>query len=206
MNAANKPPRAANLTWHTAGVSTDDLAALHGHPGITLWFCGLSGSGKSTLANAVAVALHARGISTFVLDGDNVRFGLNSDLGFSDADRLENNRRVGEVARLFTKAAIVNLAAFISPFAADRELVRSLQPDTFVEIYCHADLALCEARDPKGLYKKARAGEIAQFTGIDSPYEVPENPDLHLDTGRESIEACVARVLALLVARGVIPA
>ena len=163
-----------------------------------MWFTGLSGSGKSTIANATAYALHQRGVATFVLDGDNIRYGLNNNLGFSPEDRTENIRRVGEVCKLFTQAAIVNLSAFISPYRADRRQVRDLQPQTFLEIFCDAKFEVCESRDPKGLYKKARAGEIDNFTGIDAPYETPDSPELVLDTGQLSIDACVQQVIELL--------
>jgi adenylylsulfate kinase len=196
--------KATNITWHEHNVTTPDLEKLHGHKGATLWFTGLSGSGKSTVANAVAAMLHAKGVSTYVLDGDNIRHGLNKNLGFSAADREENIRRIGEVAKLFTGAAVVNLTAFISPYRADRDQARALQPQSFVEIYCDPGLAVCEQRDPKGLYKKARAGQIKGFTGIDDPYEAPTNPDLVLDTGALSIDQCALAVLDLLKKRGVI--
>ena len=195
---------ATNITWHEHNVTTPDLEKLHGHKGATLWLTGLSGSGKSTVANAVAAMLHAKGVSTYVLDGDNIRHGLNKNLGFSAADREENIRRIGEVSKLFTSAAIVNLTAFISPYRADRDQARALQPESFVEIYCDPGLAVCEQRDPKGLYKKARAGQIKGFTGIDDPYEAPTNPELVLDTGALSIDQCALAVLDLLKKRGVI--
>ena len=196
--------KATNITWHDHHVTTEELAELHGHKGVTIWFTGLSGSGKSTLANAVADALHQQKVSTFVLDGDNIRHGLNKDLGFSPEDRVENIRRIGEVAKLFSSTSVVNLTAFISPYKADRQIARDLQPDTFVEVYCYADLAVCEERDPKGLYKKARAGEIKGFTGIDAPYEEPVNPEVKVDTGKQTIEECVQVVLDYLTQRGVI--
>lgn len=196
--------KATNITWHEHNVTTEDLEKLHGHKGTTMWFTGLSGSGKSTLANAVAGALHGKGLSTFVLDGDNIRHGLNKDLGFSPEDRVENIRRIGEVAKLFTSAAVINCTAFISPYEADRKIARDLQPDTFIEVFCYADLSVCEERDPKGLYKKARAGEIKGFTGIDAPYEEPSAPELKVDTGRQSLEECVGAVLELLKSRSVI--
>jgi adenylylsulfate kinase len=195
---------ATNITWHEHNVTTPDLEKLHGHKGATLWLTGLSGSGKSTVANSVAAMLHAKGVSTYVLDGDNIRHGLNKNLGFSAADREENIRRIGEVSKLFTSAAIVNLTAFISPYRADRDQARALQPESFVEIYCDPGLAVCEQRDPKGLYKKARAGQIKGFTGIDDPYEAPTNPELVLDTGALSIDQCALAVLDLLKKRGVI--
>ncbi len=196
--------KATNITWHEQVVTTEQLDELHGHKGVTLWFTGLSGSGKSTLANAVAGALHTKGKSTIVLDGDNIRHGLNKDLGFSPEARVENIRRIGEVAKLFTSAATINCTAFISPYEADRKIARDLQPDTFFEVFCYADLEVCEERDPKGLYKKARAGEIKGFTGIDAPYEEPSNAELKVDTGRQSLTECVEAVLELLKARGVI--
>jgi len=196
--------KATNITWHEHNVTTEDLQKLHGHKGTTMWFTGLSGSGKSTLANAVAGALHGKGLSTFVLDGDNIRHGLNKDLGFSPEDRVENIRRIGEVAKLFTSAAVINCTAFISPYEADRKIARDLQPDTFIEVFCYADLEVCEERDPKGLYKKARAGEIKGFTGIDAPYEEPSAPELKVDTGKQSLEECVGAVLELLKSRSVI--
>jgi adenylylsulfate kinase len=196
--------KATNITWHEHNVTTADLEKLHGHKGATLWFTGLSGSGKSTVANAVAAMLHAKGVSTYVLDGDNIRHGLNKNLGFSAVDREENIRRIGEVAKLFTTAAVVNLTAFISPYRADRDQARSLQPQSFLEIFCNPGIAVCEQRDPKGLYKKARAGQIKGFTGIDDPYEEPSNPDLVIDTGTLSIDQCALAVLDLLKKRGVI--
>jgi adenylylsulfate kinase len=196
--------KATNITWHEHNVTTSELEQLHGHKGATLWFTGLSGSGKSTVANAVAAMLHAQRVSTFVLDGDNIRHGLNKNLGFSAADREENIRRIGEVSKLFTSAAVVNLTAFISPYRADRDQARALQPQSFIEIYCNPGIEVCERRDPKGLYKKARAGEIKGFTGIDDPYEAPANPELVLDTGALSIDACALAVLDLLKKRGVI--
>lgn len=199
-------PKATNITWHTQVVTPEKKAALHGHKGVTLWFTGLSGSGKSTLANAVAATLHQRKISTFVLDGDNVRYGLSNNLGFDAEDRVENIRRVGEVAKLFTDCAVVNLAAFISPFRSDRDVARKLQPDSFVEVYCLADVSVCESRDPKGLYKKVRAGEISGFTGIDAPYEAPESPEVVVDTGSQSIADAVEKVVTYLQSRGFIPA
>ena len=191
-------PKSKEIYWHTHAVTTQDLEELHKHKGVTLWFTGLSGSGKSTLANAVAGSLHAAGNSTIVLDGDNIRHGLNKDLGFSPEDRVENIRRIGEVAKLFTSAAVVNLTAFISPYISDRKTARDLQPETFIEVFCDPGLEICEERDPKGLYKKARAGEIKQFTGIDAPYEAPENPEITVDTGKLSLEDSVKVVINYL--------
>lgn len=190
-------PKAQNISR----VDTLDTALrteLKGHGGGIFWFTGLSGSGKSTLAVAVERELFARGYHTYVLDGDNMRFGLNSDLGFSPEDRAENIRRVGEVAALMADAGLIVLTAFISPYRADRERARKARPDDFHEIYVSADLATCEARDPKGLYKKARAGEIRDFTGIGSPYETPDNPDMVVDTAGNDIDRCVRQVLAYI--------
>ncbi len=187
--------KSTNITWHEQNVTTEDLQKLHGHKGATIWFTGLSGCGKSTLANAVAAMLHEMKVSTYVLDGDNVRHGLNKNLGFSAEDREENIRRIGEVAKLFTEAAIINLTAFISPYKVDRDNARALQPDTFIEVFCDAGLEVCEQRDLKGLYKKARAGEIKGFTGIDDPYEEPENAEIVVDTGKLSIEDSVKAVM-----------
>lgn len=178
-----------------------------GHKSVILWFTGLSGAGKSTLAHAVEKALFEMGCRTFVFDGDNVRHGLCSDLGFSAHDRQENIRRIGEMSKLFLEAGVIALTAFISPFQSDREHVRSLvKEDEFIEIYCKANLSVCEQRDVKGLYAKARRGEIKDFTGISSPYEPPHNPELILDTGVESLEVCVNKVLAYLKVRSVLAA
>jgi adenylylsulfate kinase len=198
-------PKATNIKWHQHNVTAEMKESLHGHKGATLWFTGLSGSGKSTLANAVALTLHQRKVSTYVLDGDNIRYGLSKNLGFSTEDRVENIRRIGEVARLFSDAAVVNLTAFISPFRSDRDIARQLQPESFVEVYCKADVSVCESRDPKGLYKKARAGEISGFTGIDAPYEAPASPEVEVDTGAQSIESCVETVIAYLIGANIIP-
>jgi adenylylsulfate kinase len=196
---------ARNIVWHQSRISREQRQEAHGHRGVVLWFTGLSASGKSTLAHAVEEALHQRGCHTFVLDGDNVRHGLCSDLGFSLEDRDENLRRVGEVAKLFLEAGVIVLTAFISPLKQERERVRALVPHgDFVEIYCAAPLEVCAKRDPKGLYERATKGLIANFTGISSPYEAPVNPDLFLETDRLSIEECVARVMALIGDRGVL--
>jgi adenylylsulfate kinase len=197
---------ATNIVWHHSTVTRAARAHQRGHRSAILWFTGLSGAGKSTLANAVNSALFEQGLACYVLDGDNVRHGLCSDLGFSDADRVENIRRIGEVAKLFLDAGVVVLTAFVSPFRSDRDRARALVEDgDFIEIHCAADLGVCEQRDTKGLYAKARAGEIREFTGISSPYEEPENPELRIDTGGQDLEACVARVLAYLQNKGVIP-
>jgi len=185
-----------NTVWHEPHIYRVDREKLNHHKSRILWFTGLSGSGKSTLANTVEHHLHKQGARTFVLDGDNIRKGLCKDLGFSDADRTENIRRIGEVSKLLVDAGVIVLTAFISPFRRDRSIVRDLVPTgDFIEILCNAPLAICEERDPKGLYKKARAGEIPEFTGISSPYEYPQDPEIVLETGTKSIEACVIQLL-----------
>jgi adenylylsulfate kinase len=195
-----------NVVWHHATVTRERREAQNGHKSCVLWFTGLSGAGKSTLAHAVEEQLHQLGCRTFVLDGDNVRHGLSSNLGFSEDDRRENIRRIGEAAKLMMEAGVIAMTAFISPFRADREAVRNLMPHgDFFEVYCKAALETCEARDVKGLYKKARAGEIKNYTGIDSPYEAPEKPELVVDTDALSIEQSVNEVLKLLQARGKLP-
>ncbi len=194
-----------NIRWHQAQISRTAREQRHGHKSVILWFTGLSGAGKSTLSHAVEEALHAQGCSTFVLDGDNVRHGLCADLGFSHDARVENIRRVGEMAKLFLEAGVITLTAFISPFRADRNRVRQLVADgDFIEVYCHCSIEVCEQRDVKGLYAKARQGLIADFTGISSPYEPPESPELVLDTGTSSLQACVEQVLQLLEQRGIL--
>lgn len=198
-------PSTRNLTWHAGRVSPERRAELLGQRGAVLWFTGLSGSGKSTLAVALEERLLTQGRLAFVLDGDNVRHGLNADLGFGDADRQENIRRVGEVARLFAEAGLVVLAAFISPFRADRAAVAARVGAAFLEVHVAADLAVCEARDPKGLYRRARAGEIADFTGISSPYEAPEAPAARIDTSTIGVDAAVDHLVALLEAHGYLP-
>lgn len=195
-------PKNRNLTVHEASVKREDRVRVSGQRGAVLWFTGLSGSGKSTVANAVEKRLNALGRATYLLDGDNVRTGLNSDLGFSDADRQENIRRVAHVAKLFWDANLITLVSFISPFRSERRLARDLIGPDFVEVFVNAPIDVCENRDPKGLYKKARQGLIADFTGISSPYEAPENPEITLKTGDESLEACVENVLAFLREKG----
>ena len=196
-----------NIAWHHASVDRAARADQRGHRSAILWFTGLSGAGKSTLANAVNQALFERGLATYVLDGDNVRHGLCKDLGFSDADREENIRRIGEVAKLFLDSGVIVLTAFVSPFRADRDKARALVDDgDFIEVFCSADLGVCEERDTKGLYAKARAGEIKEFTGISSPYEAPESPELSVDTGAAALDACVEQVVNALIEHGVIPA
>jgi len=194
-----------NTIWHHASVTRARRQQLNGHLGTVVWFTGLSGSGKSTLAHAVEERLYQLGCRTFVFDGDNVRHGLCKDLGFSMEDRNENIRRIGEMTKLFVDAGIIALTAFISPFRKNREYIRQLvgQKD-YIEVYCRCSLDVCESRDVKGLYQKARMGEISEFTGISSPYEPPENPDLVLDTGNDSLDDCVEKVISLLHQRGVI--
>jgi len=192
-------PKAENLTWHIGEVDREARAAAHGHRGAVLWFTGLSGSGKSTIGHRVERMLIERGAFAYVLDGDNVRHGLNSDLGFAAEDRVENIRRIGEVARLFADAGALVLSAFISPYRKDRDRVRGLMgPGEFIEVFVDTPLEICEARDPKGLYKKARAGEISNFTGLDAPYEAPENPEVHLQTANLSVDEAAAQVIRFL--------
>lgn len=176
-------PKSENITWHSGGVTRAQREKVRGHRGAILWLTGLSGSGKSTIAASIEQRLLGRNCATHLLDGDNVRHGLSRDLGFSPADRSENNRRVGEVAKLFADAGVLCSCAFISPYRADRSRLRAImEPGDFLELYVRASLATCEARDPKGLYKKARAGQIPEMTGISAPYEPPEQPDVLLDT------------------------
>lgn len=197
------PRRSSNVTWQHRRLSKADHRLRNGHTSTLLWFTGLSASGKSTLAHHVEEILFAKGCYTYVLDGDNIRHGLNGDLGFSEQDRRENIRRIGEVAKLFVDAGVVVLAAFISPFQEDRARVRALfEPDEFIEIHVRCDLAICEQRDPKGLYRKARAGELQDFTGIDSPYEEPQTPELTVDTGRFDISDSVHHVIKYLELSG----
>lgn len=193
--APGNPP-SGDVVWHHATVTRARREAMNGHRGAILWFTGLSGAGKSTLAHAVEEQLHRMGCRTFVLDGDNVRHGLCADLGFSATDRVENIRRIGEVSKLFMEAGVVVLTAFISPFREDRNKVRAMvQPGEFIEIYCQCPIDICEQRDVKGLYKKARAGEIGQFTGISSTYEPPDTPELLVKTSEMDLNDCVQKVL-----------
>ncbi|MGZ5050883.1 MAG: adenylyl-sulfate kinase [Methylobacter sp.] len=199
-------PSSSNVVRHHASVTRQRREQKNGHKSAVIWFTGLSGSGKSTLAHAVEEYLHQHGLNTFVLDGDNVRHGLCGDLGFSNEDRKENIRRIGETAKLLLEAGVITLTAFISPFKADRAVVKKLlPPGDFIEIHCACPLEVCEQRDVKGLYKKARRGEIPCFTGISSPYEEPENPDLKIDTNRFTLEDSVEQVIALLKARRILP-
>ena len=194
-----------NIVWHHATVTRARRELQNGHRGAIIWFTGLSGSGKSTLAHAVEEALYQRGCRTFVLDGDNVRHGLCGDLAFSAEDRQENIRRIGEVAKLFMEAGVIVLTAFISPYRADRERVRGMvEHGEFIEIYCDTPLEICELRDVKGMYKKARNGEIAEFTGISSPYEAPKNPELAVNTGALALHACVQQVIGEMLQRSII--
>lgn len=194
-----------NIVWHNATVTRNRRESKNGHKSVIIWFTGLSASGKSTLAHALEEKLYGFGCSTFVLDGDNVRHGLNFDLGFSEKDRTENIRRIGEMSKLFMEAGIIVMNAFISPFKNDRDRIRGLVPHgDFFEIFCKCPIEVCETRDVKGLYKKARRGEIKDFTGISSPYEAPENPDLEIETSTNSVDDCVLMILDFLKNRGVI--
>lgn len=196
---------AANIVWHPTTVTKTDRQQRTGHKSAILWFTGLSGAGKSTLANAVEYELHQRGLASYVLDGDNIRHGLNRGLGFGPDDRKENIRRIGEVAKLFVDAGVITLTAFISPYREDRELARSLVDEgEFIEVYVKCPLEECERRDVKGLYQKARNGEISQFTGISSPYEEPVSAELVIESNEQTIEESVQRVIAYLEKRGVI--
>jgi adenylyl-sulfate kinase len=188
-----------NIIWHAQHISKKERAIQKRQKPSILWFTGLSASGKSTISNAVEQKLYGLGHHTYLLDGDNVRHGLNKDLGFSDSDRVENIRRIGEMAKLFADSGLIVLSAFISPFRADRQMVRDLVEDgEFIEIHMSTPLSVCEQRDPKGLYKKARQGEIKNFTGIDSSYEAPESPEITLNTAECDIEACADKVIAYL--------
>jgi len=197
--------KSTNTIYHHATVTRERRNQLNNHKSVVLWFTGLSGSGKSTMSHALEERLFNKGCRTFVLDGDNVRHGLNSNLGFSNKDRKENIRRIGEVSKLMMEAGFIIMTAFISPFREDRIEVRNLISDgDFIEIYCKASLETCEARDVKGLYKRARAGEIKNYTGISSPYEVPENADLIIDTEQETIEDSVSIIISFLKKKTII--
>ena len=199
--------KATHITWHEATVTAEDRETLLNQKGCVIWFTGLSGSGKSTLANAVEQVLHQQQHHTYVLDGDNVRHGLNKNLGFSPEDREENIRRIGEVAKLFADAGTIVMTAFISPYRGDRDQARALiAEDRFVEVFVDCPLDVCEERDTKGLYKKARAGEIKEFTGISAPYESPLNPEVTVNTSALSIEECAQAVVEALVKAGLVPA
>ncbi|MDP4084277.1 MAG: adenylyl-sulfate kinase [Bacillota bacterium] len=191
--------KSTNITWHEASVNKNDRRSKNGHGSCVLWFTGLSGSGKSTIANAVSMELYRQGISEYVLDGDNVRHGLNKDLGFSNHDRTENIRRIGEVAKLFVDSGKIVTTAFISPFQSDRDQVRALFDEgEFIEIYVSCPLDVCEQRDPKELYAKARRGELKDFTGIDSPYEIPAHPEIVIETNQLTVEETVRHVFVYL--------
>ena len=196
--------QSTNTVWHSATVTRTRRELQNNHKSVILWFTGLSGSGKSTLAHAVEEQLFQKNCKTYVLDGDNVRHGLCGDLGFSNDDRKENIRRIGELAKLMLEAGIITMTAFISPFSSERRIARKLVPHgEFLEIFCDSSVEVCEERDVKGLYKKARKGEIKDFTGISSPYEIPSNPELIVNTGTNSLDECVAQVITLLENRGV---
>ncbi len=198
-------PKSKNITWHSSNVSPDERESLRGHKGCVVWFTGLSGSGKSTIACRVEQLLLERGIVSYRLDGDNLRSGLNKDLGFSPADRTENIRRVGCVAQLFADSAAVCLTAFISPYAKDRDAARARVPEgRFLECLVDTSLEECEKRDPKGLYQKARAGIIPSFTGISAPYEAPANPEIRLVTEGRSVDECAVEVIEHLQTRGLL--
>ena len=201
--------KATNVHWHGGEINRPERAQLLGHGGATLWFTGLSGSGKSTIAVGLEQALYQRGVLVYRLDGDNIRLGINKNLGFSAEDRAENIRRVGEVSKLFVDGGVIVLSSFISPYLVDRQIVRELhEADNmpFIEVFVDCSLEAAEQRDPKGLYKKARAGEIKNFTGIDDPYEAPEAPEVHLHTDQQSLEEEVEYLLDLLEKQGLIPA
>jgi adenylylsulfate kinase len=192
-------PKSKHITWHHGQVTRDDREKRNNNNGVILWYTGLSGCGKSTIANEVEKRLFDKGHHTYVLDGDNIRFGLNKNLGFSPEDRTENIRRIGEVAKLFVDAGIMVSTAFISPYRKDRDQVRSIVGNgDMIEIFLRCDIEICEQRDPKGLYGKARAGEIPEFTGISAPYEEPLNPELIIDTGKFSVDECANRVVNYL--------
>ncbi|HSB31256.1 MAG TPA: adenylyl-sulfate kinase [Candidatus Sulfobium mesophilum] len=196
---------ATNVTWHHPTITKEVRWRMNQHKSVLIWFTGLSASGKSTIAHALESQLFQRRIRSYVLDGDNIRHGMNKNLGFSPEDRHENLRRIGELSKLFVDAGIVTITAFISPYRADRQMVRELVgSEEFIEVYLKCSADVCETRDPKGLYQKAKMGEIQNFTGVSSPYEVPENPELLLETDILSIDESVAKILAYLDARGIV--
>lgn len=198
--------KSPDIVWHQAGITRDLRQQLNAHRSAVIWFTGLSGSGKSSLSHAIEERLYKMNCRTYVLDGDNVRHGLCGDLGFSEHDRNENIRRIGEISKLFVDAGTITLAAFISPFKADRQLARQLfAPGDFIEIYCRCPLEVCERRDVKGVYQKARAGKIQNFTGISSPYEPPANPELTIDTDSTPLDQCVNQVFDYLSLHNIIP-
>ena len=197
---------ATNLYWHQGAVTRQDRERVNCHHGLTVWFTGLSAAGKSTLAVSVEKVLFEKGYHTYILDGDNVRHGLNKNLGFSPEDREENIRRIGEVAKLFNDCGIITLTAFISPYRSDRQRARALSgEDSFVEVFVDCPIEVCEQRDPKGAYKKARQGVIKSFTGISAPYEPPESPEIHLRTDKMTVDECVSLIFEYLKKREYIP-
>jgi adenylylsulfate kinase len=199
--------KATNIVWHKGAVTRDDREQLNGHKGCTVWLTGLSGSGKSTIAVDLEKRLCERGVRAYILDGDNIRHGLNKNLGFSPEDRTENIRRIGEVAKLCTDAGTVTITAFISPYRADRDQVRALMKGgDFIEVHVDCPVEVCEQRDVKGLYKKARAGEIKEFTGISAPYEAPNSPELTIKTSQQSVEESAVQILRHLQQRGIVAA
>lgn len=202
MPETNNKPKSENIVWHDGQITPDDRAKVLGHQGCTLWLTGLSGSGKSTVAVALEHALIEHGHLAYRLDGDNVRHGLNANLGFSAQDRQENIRRIGEVAKLFADAGVITISSFISPYQSDRDQVRKIHEDAglkFLEVFINTPIEVCESRDPKGLYKKARAGEIKGFTGIDDPYETPSNPEIDLKTDELSPQQAADQLIKALV-------
>lgn len=201
--------KATNVHWHEGDITREHRQKLTGHRGATIWFTGLSGSGKSTVAVELEGLLNERGVLSYRLDGDNVRLGINKNLGFSAEDRTENIRRIGEVAKLFSDSGVIALSSFISPYRADRDAVRALHDSAgldFIEVFVDCSLEAAEARDPKGLYKKARAGEIKNFTGIDDPYEAPDSPEIHLHSDSQSLDEEVTLIMQELARRGITPA
>jgi adenylylsulfate kinase len=205
MNPKPDTPKSRNIAWHHSFITKEDRETLLAQKGVTLWFTGLPQSGKSTLATEVEKMLFERGYISYILDGDNIRHGLNKNLGFSVEDREENIRRIGEVANLFRQAGIINMTAFISPYQADRKKARALAKEgEFIEVFCKCSLEICEKRDTKGHYQKARAGQIKEFTGISAPYEEPENPELIIETDRASIDEGVSRIISYLEDKGII--
>jgi adenylylsulfate kinase len=206
MNTPDPQTKATNIVWHGTAVNKADRSKLKNQKPVILWFTGLSGSGKSTVANALESRLHGMGYHTYLLDGDNIRHGLNKNLGFSDEDRVENIRRIGEVSKLFVDAGTLVMTAFISPFRADRDMVRSIVGEgEFIEVFVDTPLEVCEQRDPKGLYQKARAGQIKNFTGLDSPYEAPLTPEVTLKTAQQSIDESVEQIIIALRQRTYLP-
>ena len=199
--------KATNIKWHQGAISRADRERMHGHRGFTIWFTGLSAAGKSTLAAKLEEVLFERGFHTYILDGDNIRHGLNKNLGFSPDDRAENIRRIGEVAKLFRDAGIINMTAFISPYRRDRRIARDLNGsgDTFIEVFVDCPVDVCEQRDPKGAYEKARKGIIKDFTGVSAPYEPPEKPEIHVCTDKMSVDDCVRVIMDYLIKHKYVP-